>query len=466
MQPMTRRQFLRGVAGAGVAMALVGCAAPVAPAATTGGEQAPSQARVTLRWDVSDATDVPAMMEMGAKAAEMFAQQFPNIEIVPEPPPEQQQEMILTQMIAGNAPDIIGMCCAVLPFWAQKGQLVDLNPFVERDLTQAQIDDYPKPHWDAFANQHVGRFAMPMYMGTIVLYYNKDAFDAKGVDYPDNTWDWTLDGNGKYEDALRKLADPDNKVWGGRIGDGMDRLQQKIAGNGGHWVDPNDDLKAAFDQPEALNALQWLWNRIWEENTVIRDTAREGQNWEALMGNGRIAMYENGDWQLSPMVKTATGNYQWDVAELPQGPVQRNTLITTDGWAIWKGSKGIDEAWEFTKWLQSDEWNELMISIGLLRPSRKSLFSRWKELVTQSVPELADKNLDAFNVAAEYGTTLELFQFNAEATEIIIAARDKAIRTGDPNVEAIFTQAAQDVNAAEQKAAQSARTIFVCDCTT
>jgi multiple sugar transport system substrate-binding protein len=302
-------------------------------------------------------------------------------------------------------------------------------------------------------------------MGTIVLFYNKDLFDAKGVAYPDSTWTWTLDGNGTFEDALRKLSDPDNKLWGGLLGDGPDRLQQKIAGNGGHWVDPNDDMKAVFDQPAALDALQWEWDRIWKENSLINNTAREQQGGEALMANGRIAMYESGDWQLSPMVKTATGHYAWDVAEIAQGPVQKNTLITTDGWAIWKGSKAIDEAWEFTKWLQSDEWNDVMISMGLLRPSRSSLFGKWKDTVTKSVPELADKNLDAFNAAAQYGTTLELFQFNAEANEIIVAARDKAIRTGDADVKGIFTQAAADVNEAEQKAAQSASTShFACSC--
>ena len=133
-------------------------------------------------------------------------------------------------MIAGNAPDVIGYCCGTLPFWAQKKQLADLTPFVDKDMTKEQIADYAKPHWDAFANPHVGRYAMPMYMGTIVLYYNKDMFDAKGVKYPDTSWKWAVDGSGAYEDALRKLSDPDKKLWGARIQDGMDRLQQKIAG--------------------------------------------------------------------------------------------------------------------------------------------------------------------------------------------------------------------------------------------
>lgn len=466
MQSISRRSFLRGVAGVGAMAAMAACAAPGgAPAANSAGS--PSKAKVTLRWDVSDATDVPVMMEMGKKAAALFAAKFPDIEIVAEPPPASDAAaQILTQMIGGNAPDVIGYCCDTLPFWAQKKQLVDLTPFVDKDMTKEQIADYPKPHWDAFANPHVGRFALPMYMGTIVLYYNKDAFDAKGVSYPDKTWTWTLDGNGTYEDAARKLSDEAKKAWGTSIGDGPDRLQQKIAGNGGHWVDPSDDKKPAFDQPAALDALQWVWDRLWKDKSFINYNATEKQNQPSLMANNRVAMFESGDWNLSPMVKTIGSKYKWDVAELPKGPAQQNTLLTTDGWAIWKGSKGTPEAWEFTKWLQSDEWNDLLIGMGYLRPSRISLFDKWKSTVSKAVPELADKNLDAFNEAAKYGTTLELFQYNAEANEIIIAARDKAIRTGDPDVKGIFTEAAKKVTDAEAKATQSAGSTLPCECKT
>jgi multiple sugar transport system substrate-binding protein len=467
MITITRRQALKGMAGMGVALVATACGGGAPAAAPTeapkaGATEAPAPApaaeKVTLRWDVSDATDVPTMLKMAEQGAALFAQKFPNIEVKPEPPPENQQQQILTEMVAGNAPDIIGYCCDYLPFWAGKGQLLKLDPYVEKDITPEQIKDYPPAHWNAFSNPRVGRYALPMYMGTIVLYYNKDMFDAAGVAYPDDTWDWNLQGTGKYEEALKKLSNPDKKVWGARIGDGTDRIQQKLAGNGGHWVDPNDDMKAAFDQEPAVGALQWLYDRIWKDNTVIRDTAREGQNWETLMGNGRIAMYENGDWQLDPMVKTAEGKYKWDVAPLPKGPVARNSLATTDGWAIWKGSKHPNEGWEFLKFLQSDEWNNLLITVALLRPSRLSLFDKWLTLVPKAVPGLADKNLKAFGDAVAYATPLELFQFNAEATEIINASiRDAVIRTNSTSdVVAACKDAASKVNDAEVKAKAAA----------
>ncbi|SRR6266545_1573086 len=464
MKPISRRQALKRITavGAGLLATACGGAAPeggaaptaaggAAPAAGTA-PPAPAAAKITLRWDTSDATDVPAMLKMAEQGAKLFAEKFPNVEIKPEPPPENSAQQHLTEMIAGNAPDIIGQCCDTLPFWAGKGQLLKLDDYIQKDLSADQIKDYPPAHWAAFANPRVGRYAMPMYMGTIVLYYNKDMFDAKGVPYPDDKWEWNLSGTGTYEQMLKKFVDPDKRVWGARVGDNMDRVQQRIAGNGGHWVDPHDDKKAAFDQPAALDALQWHYDRIWKDKSLINFEAMEKQGYEVLMANGRIAMYENGDWQLSPMVQTATGKYKWDVAPMPKGPVQRNTLATTDGWAIWKGTKGVDDAWEFLKFLQTDEWNELMITVGYLRPSRLSLFSKWESLVKKAVPDLADKNLKAFGDAVSYATTLELFQFNADAVQIVNAARDATIRTGSQSdIKVAFTDAAKKVNEAQAK---------------
>jgi len=159
------------------------------------------------------------------------------------------------------------------------------------------------------------------------------------------------------------------------------------------------------------------------------------------------------------MVKTAEGVYKWDVAPLPKGPAGRNSLATTDGWAIWKGSKYPNQGWEFLKFLQSDEWNELMITVGLLRPSRLSLFDKWITLCQKAVPGLADKNLKVFGDAVPYTTPLELFQFNPEATEIINASiRDAVIRTNaSSDVAAACKDAASKVNAAEAKAKAAAQ---------
>ena len=459
MKSISRRDALRRLATVGVGLTAAACGASTGPAtggstpAPAGGEPAaPSTAPITLRWDTSDATDVPVMLKMAEVGSKMFAEKFPNVLIKGEPPPEDARQQHLTQMIAGNAPDIIGQCCDTLPFWAEKGQLVKLDDFVQKDISPAQIKDYTPAHWNAFANQRVGRFAMPMYMGTIVLYYSKDAFDKAGVKYPDDTWAWTVDGNGSYEAALKKLSDPTKRQWGGQVGDGMDRVQSKIVGNGGNWVDPSSDVKAAFDQDAALAALQWQYDRLWKDQSLINFAALEKQSSDALISSSRIATFESGDWYLSGMVKTAADKIKWDIAPVPKGPVARNTLATTDGWAIWKGSKNPNEAWEFLKFLQSDEWNDIMITTGFLRPSRLSLFASWEKKVKASVSLLADKNLKAFGQATEFATTLQLFQFHADAQKVISDTRDTTFRKGpDVDVKAAWAAAAKQINDIEAK---------------
>jgi ABC-type glycerol-3-phosphate transport system substrate-binding protein len=103
MITITRRQALKGMAGMGMALVATACGAPAAaptaapkPGATEAPAPAPAAEKVTLRWDVSDATDVPTMLKLGAQGAALFAQKFPNIEVKPEPPPENQQQQILT----------------------------------------------------------------------------------------------------------------------------------------------------------------------------------------------------------------------------------------------------------------------------------------------------------------------------------------------------------------------------------
>src|SRR5262245_35752082 len=106
MKSISRRQALKRMTavGAGLLATACGGAAPEGGAAPTaaGGAAAggaapaaPSAAKITLRWDTSDATDVPAMLKMAEQGAKLFAGKFPNVEIKPEPPPENSAQQHL-----------------------------------------------------------------------------------------------------------------------------------------------------------------------------------------------------------------------------------------------------------------------------------------------------------------------------------------------------------------------------------
>ncbi|HET7560604.1 MAG TPA: extracellular solute-binding protein [Limnochordia bacterium] len=127
-----------------------------------------------------------------------FEKTHPNIHV--EYRSDWDSQKITIEMAAGSAPDIFEMWGAFGYAWGQSGSLLDLNPFVKRDYTQADIQNFYPPQWDAGIvryGPHAGeRYGVPKYSNASVLYYNKDLFDQAGLGYPpdeDAAGRWTYD---------------------------------------------------------------------------------------------------------------------------------------------------------------------------------------------------------------------------------------------------------------------------------
>ena len=131
---------------------------------------------------------------------------------------------------------------------------------------------------------------------------------------------------------------------------------------------------------------------------------------------------------------------------------------------IYTKTQAPDMAWELLKYLQTDEWNNLMMSKGFIHPSRISLFDKWVDIVKKSKPELADKNLGVFRQNIEIATPLQLFKNNPDATQIINEAIDATLKTGESkDVKTAFTEAAKKVNEAQARAGSLASAVD-CGC--
>ena len=97
-------------------------------------------------------------------------------------------EKLLTGLAGGAAPDVFAMDGPLFPDYQARDVLLDLQPFIERDgydLTQLADQGV-----GVFKTAEGGQFGLPRDLNVVVLYYNKAMFDAAGVPYPDDTWDW------------------------------------------------------------------------------------------------------------------------------------------------------------------------------------------------------------------------------------------------------------------------------------
>ena len=451
----SRRKLLARGAG------LLGVGALAAACGVGGGgdkiAQGKSDREVTIRWSTWDNSKGNFNTDAAPKGMAIFNQKFPKVKVTIEPQDGDWTTKNQTEWVAGTGPDMSGHCCTNGVQWARDGLFIDLTPRIAKDFPQKIREDFVEWLIKRYQIPGIGQFALPMYSGALALFYNKTLFQKKGVAFPDDTWDWN-----KYRDAAVKLTDPTNHVYGRRQIRGIDRLMQRVHQAGGTWVDPNDDTKPAFDSAATLQALQYerdanLKDKVTGYQGEYNDT--QGMDiWGAISAQ-RWGMWEDGSWVLVRQSYLVDKEVvpQWDVAPVPKGPKQRDTLVTHDGWAIWKGSKYPDEAWELMKFLEGDEWMEIASSIVGHQPARKSFQDRWARLIKEANPLLADKNLKPFTDAIQqnYARPKEFFKKNQtdaekiinEALNVSVYATETAtsIKNGEAALDATIKDAARRV---------------------
>lgn len=396
-------------------------------------------------WIAGTAKVLPTLTDKSEKIGKVTLQ----------PTPDDWQNKLVAAMVAGNAPDVFDMWGDIMPPYVERGQVIDFEPLVKSDMKPEDIKDFYEWQWRDFVMPWLNniRFGMPRYVNIMFTWYNKDLFDKAGVKYP--TSDWTHDN---YAEAARKLAVKDSS---GRLtqaglrfpANSWDRYWYKPVIWGGHTVDPSDNTKAAFGEDKALAAFEWSRKLEWDDKAMLNPLDIQGQDSTLMFAAGRYAMNEEGIYPFE-MDNAIQGKFKWAYAHTPKGPTgQRKVLGTTDGYAIWKGSKKQDEAWELVKWA-SGPINQLEVVVKAAGrvPIRKSVLAQWKDEVPKARPNLKDVNLNVALEAMEQGypSGREFFKNNIAAQEIIGPALEKLYLTGNTPV-TYMKEIADKVTAAQKR---------------
>ena len=401
------------------------------------GSSEPDEQQVQLVYqDWRTAWFSPMVEEM----LEKFHETHPNIRVFFNPDPKGLADIMLAQMKEGTAPDVFQGCCAYFPIWAQEGFVLDLSPFIEKDLDESITSDWDPAQYASFLTRDGLRYAVPKYHGALALYYNKDIFDEYGVSYPDGTWD-----HDDYRNAMMRLThdrdgDGSTDLWGSMIDISWDRIQMHVNGWGGRFVDPNDPTRCLMAEPEAMEALDWIRARIWDDGVMASNLDVQGLGTRDAFIDGRLAMVEDGSWALKDIL--AKSDFRVGVAAFPAGPVRRVTLATTDGFGIFAGTKHPEEAWELVKFLISEDFGRAMARANFLQPARASLVDEWVSIIRDEFPEKA-REVDILAFADGhingYSVTAEVFVNMKDARRIALDAWDRILTLGQSPLEDMQT---------------------------
>ena len=313
------------------------------------------------------------IMATTEQAVSRFKEKYPNVTIetryVPTSPGSggwgEYNNAFLNQVAAGNAPDIIYSAIEGFAEMSSKGVLRDMDVLVDKDPTaQTVLKGIDGNLLKGMRTKGSGELNFfPTEWNNVVMYYNKDMFDAAGVAYPKAGWSW--DDFAKTAKALT-LRDSAGKVtqYGAFVPGYVFGLMPWFLTNDANILDA-EWKQPTVDTVQFRESLQFLYDLIYVQKSAPSFEAGVGTE---KFTAGQVAMFAAGHWPARAIKDSGLVNV--GVQYMPQ-KVRQTTVFGTGGLAITKQSKNPELAWEFIKEMTGDEYQQQLADIGASIPSAR-----------------------------------------------------------------------------------------------
>jgi sn-glycerol 3-phosphate transport system substrate-binding protein len=270
------------------------------------------------------------------------------------------EQKFMASIAADQVPDLVTLEISRVPGFANSDALqplddfangedgIDLTDFSEGLLQESRINDT--------------LYSLPQARSMPVFYYNKDMFEAAGLDPSQAPASWE-----ELRDAAIKVTKEDGSQFGFgiQIGNPWWYFQMAVENSGAEISEFVDDAcQPTFNSPEAVAGLQW-----WYDLVNVDEAARiyPGQGlttWEALQADfisGKAGMMFITTGWMGNIENNS--DFEVGVGMIPEGPTGvRRAPTGGNGIVMPVGSpdEKKDAAWKFLKWVtdtpQTSSW--------------------------------------------------------------------------------------------------------------
>lgn len=312
----------------------------------------------------------------------------------------------------------------LLPFSTFKESFVDL---VEKDLTEDNKI-----------------YALPLYVDTLALFYNKDFFNSAGISSPPETWEDLIDDLdklvkrnqwGAIERAGVALGTAEN------INRSTDILGLLMLQNGTKMVS-EDKKSATLDDSILLEGGAYYPGQdALRFYTDFSNPSKRTYTWNRQMSysidafiEGKVAIMFNYSHHI-PTIKARAPYLNFGVAPMPQIKGREFDINYANYWAftVSKKSKSVDEAWKFIIYLAQKE------------SVKKYLEKAKKPTAHRDLVDWQKDNLDLGVFARQSLTARSWYQVDSSAIETILANAIKDVVLGSATVSKAIQTAADQV---------------------
>lgn len=315
-------------------------------------------------------------LETWREVARRFEAAHPGVSIGLQYTPHAYGQKLQLQLLSNSAADLILMDDETYPGYAARGYLEDLGPYIERDRAELRVDAYYPTAMPAFTFRGFTG-GLPWGGTAVVMFYNKDLFDAAGIPYPDDNWTW--EDFREISLALTRDTDGDGRLdqFGNLLGFGFLDIEPLVWSFGGRILN-EDYTAAAVDSPVFEAAMAFMQALKFEDRSSVWFGDYEGMSTQVQLLTGRIGMTAGG-WFVTQILEDAEGGMRWGACPMPAGPAGRVTRATWDAISINAAIAPEKKAaaWEFAKFLLSEPTQEYLAQSGRAIPVVRDYAERY-----------------------------------------------------------------------------------------
>jgi len=395
-------------------------------------------------WGAADEADATTA------AANRFNESQDRIEVeVLTFPWETYVSKLISLAAAGELPDTGIMMESAVIQWAQEGMLADVSGMY------AEGESKPL---DSLAFTYEGKpVAYSVANEILLMYYNKDMFDAAGTAYPsanpEEAWTWeefvevakklTLDVNGKTpndegfdkESIVQYGAMVENLTW---------QLEVWAISNGGGFFSP-DGSEVWIGKPESIEAIQKVANLFLVDNVAPLSMGATDDGVSRSLITGTVAMTTNGAWNVGTCLGTAKDEgLNYGVAPLPF--MKEKVTINTGGPnVVFSQTKHPEEAMEWLKWYAQEENAWGLIETGIWMPTLEKWYTdeaftrKWVE--NPNFPPYEDYKAAVVDYAMNYARPTSWYYVNNTVDfNNLLGAELGEVWTGNKTAEQAITE--------------------------
>ncbi|MVU81822.1 extracellular solute-binding protein [Nocardia sp. ET3-3] len=376
-----------------------------------------------------------------------FQRRRPDIRIrtiMSGPDPLQQ---MLTYCAGGKCPDVLMAWELLYAGLADRGVLVDLREFLDREpdyATALRADGYAALRdtfvWDG------GQYALPEQWSGVFLYYNRKLFAEAGIRAP-ASWSraWSFD---EFLAAAQALTHRDSegrtRQWG-FVDAWVPYFSAACFGmnNGSEWFSPPvRPTRTNLGDPRFAAGLQFYADLAVRHRVAPSVGDRQSVSAQDLFRSGRAAMLMGGHWLYSEFA--GREDLDVDVTVLPVGPHGGPGAITdigSTGLAIAAASPRREQAWEFVKFATGPEGQAIIAESGLFVPVLRSAMR--SAGFAAAHPGL--RNLEVFTEGPEHSRQLAVTPVWGKVEALLERGCNRVLR-GAATAESLGGQTTSDID--------------------